>query len=291
MANRVDRTGPTAARRRLGAELRRLREALGISGEQAAAVLDGSQAKISRMESGITRPSVRDVRELLELYKTDGQTRDELLEIAAAASVRNRGWWKEYAAAFGIQVKQRVALEADASLILHFSPNMIPGGLQTAEYARAVFQNTGNQPTRENIDLAVAYRAARKEQVIQSSSRHHFLVTESTLRWRPADPEVQRIQLLTMANELSHLDMFTLRIIGDYPLDAILPAPDFTIYQFEDKAVPVVGYVEDSTGFHEVESSANIAYYDRVFRLMWERALSPGSSLEFIRKMAESITE
>lgn len=287
----TERTQPTAARRRLGAELRRLREAVGISGEQAAAVLDGSQAKISRMESGITRPSVRDVRELLELYRADADTRDELLEIAASASVRHRGWWKDYAAAFGMQVKQRIALESEASEIFHFSPNMIPGVLQTAEYARAVFQNTGNFPTRENIDLAVAYRAARKEQVLQNSAHNNLIITEAALRWMPADGSLQRLQLSSIIDELTSSDSFTVRVLADYPIDAVFPAPDFMIYTFEDVVVPAVGYVETSTGFYELENSVDIAYYDDMFRRMWKKALSPDGSLDFIRQIHDSIAE
>ncbi len=281
-------TRPTAARRRLGAKLRKLREAAGLSGEQAAAVLDGSQAKISRLESGVTRPGVPDVAALLDLYAVDAAEREELLELARAATSKGRSWWRDYVEAFGVQVRQRAALESEASAILHCCPFVIPGVVQIPEYTRMVFERTGHDVSRDNVDLAVSYQAARKKHVLTSLARYRILTTPAALRWSPSDGFDQSAQLRSLVAEISGDSCFELRVLTDYPVTGVLAPPDFSIFTFDDEAVPAAGYLELPTGFHALESSTEIAYYDGVFATLWNKALNQEDSIAYLRDAVDS---
>ncbi|MGH3545839.1 MAG: Scr1 family TA system antitoxin-like transcriptional regulator [Mycobacteriales bacterium] len=280
-------TRPTAARRRLGAQLRQLREAAGLSGEQAAVVLNGSQAKISRLEGGVTQPGVSDVAALLELYGTDARDREELLELARTAVSRGRSWWRDYVDAFGVQVRQRAALESDASAILHCCPFVIPGVLQLPEYTRAVFERTGHGVSRDNIELAVSYQRARKEHVVANLSHYRVLTTPAALRWRPFDGFDLSAQLGSLAAEVSSGSCFELRVLTDYPMNGVLAPPDVSIITFDDTAVPAAGYLELPTGFHALETSTEIAYYSEVFTVLWGKALDNESSMAYLRSAVE----
>lgn len=284
-------SGPTAARRRLGSQLRRLRESAGVSGEQAAAVLDGSQAKISRLESGVTRPSVADVRELLEYYRVDEAMKAELLRLARLAAERSRSWWRDYIDAFGVQIRQRAALESEASAILQCCPFIIPGLLQIPEYTQEVFRRTGHEVSRENIDLAVSYQAARKKHVLKNLSRYQILTTDSALRWRPVADFNLTNQLTEIVREIQGNPRLELRILAKYPLDGLLAQPDFSIFTFGDEAVPAAGYLEFPTGVQQLEQSAEVAYYNKVFATLWENSLSRDDSLKYLQDLVEKARE
>lgn len=278
-----------AARRRLGAELRRLREVAGLSGEQAAAHFGWSQAKISRMEAAVNRPTVRDVGDLLELYQAPREVCDELLQLAAVAATRETTWWNDYAGTLSIRTRQRTALEADATKIRHFSPHAVPGLLQTAEYARAVFQVSGVELTRDNIDLSVAFRAIRREFVMQNSPDYQVVVTEGALRWRPGSADVQRNQLRSLLDESQMGSRVMVRVATGYPWDGVYPQPDLTIYEFGDPGVPAIGYVETPTGYMEIERATELQYYQDHFRILEESALDARESARFIEGLLSEI--
>ncbi|NUS73096.1 MAG: helix-turn-helix domain-containing protein [Corynebacteriales bacterium] len=282
-------SSPMAARRRLGVELRRMRETAGFSGEQAAAGFGWSQAKISRMESAVTRPTVRDVRDLLEFYQADPVLRDELLTLAAVAATRSSAWWNDYAGAISVRSRQRIALEADASTILHLAVSVIPGLLQTAEYAREIFSCTGVEETRRNIDLGVAARATRKEFVMRQPPNFPVVITDGALRWRPGSGEVQRNQLRSLLEEAATTPTLSIRVLPQYPRDGMLPLSDFMIYKFADPDVPVVAYVETPTGHTEIEKRTDIEFYEDSFNALLNLTLAEDESLEYIQELVDNI--
>jgi transcriptional regulator with XRE-family HTH domain len=274
-----------AARRRLGTELRRLREASSFSGERAAAHFGWSQAKISRMEAAINRPTVRDVGDLLELYGTPPHERDELLALAAVAATREATWWTDYAGTISVRTRQRTALEAEAATLRHFQPNVIPGLLQTAEYARALFAISGVEETRMNIDLAVAFRAIRQEFVFQSTPSFQLVITGSALRWRPGSGALQKDQLHSLLEKCTKGSNVVLRVLDGYPRDSAYPQPDFTIYEFGQPSVPSVAYIEFPTGYTSTEDDRDIRYYQDTFQSLQESALDPDASIAYIEAL------
>ena len=127
------RPGPTVQRRRLGIELRRLREEAGKTIDEVAQVLECSDSKVSRIENGQVSATPRDVRDMLDFYGVDLQRRDALVEVTRTA--RQRGWWQAYRDA---PVMPLVGLEVVADRIHAYERWLLPGLLQTRDYARAM---------------------------------------------------------------------------------------------------------------------------------------------------------
>ena len=129
---------PTVRRRRLALELRRLREAARLTCEEVAEHLECSASKISRVETGRVSVSPRDVRDMLELYGVPDQQRDSLVQLARDS--RQKGWWHAYSDTIQPQFATYVGLESAASEIRVYEVNLIPGLLQTEEYARTIIK-------------------------------------------------------------------------------------------------------------------------------------------------------
>src|SRR2546421_6765924 len=127
------RASPTVRRRRLGLELRRLREAAGVTIDVVADRLECSSSKISRIETGHTGATPGDVRDMLAVYGVDGTAADELVQVAREA--RQKGWWHLYGT---VLTTAYVGLEAAASEIHAYEGQVVPGLLQVDDYARAM---------------------------------------------------------------------------------------------------------------------------------------------------------
>jgi transcriptional regulator with XRE-family HTH domain len=151
---------PTVRRRRLAAELRRLREAARMTCEEVAEHLECSASKISRVETGRSSVSPRDVRDMLEVYGVDAQQRDSLVQLARDS--RQKGWWHAYNDTLQPWFVTYVGLETAASEIRNFEVDLIPGLLQTADYARAVIRAGNINVTDEEIERGVALRMERQ---------------------------------------------------------------------------------------------------------------------------------
>ncbi|HXA61293.1 MAG TPA: Scr1 family TA system antitoxin-like transcriptional regulator, partial [Streptosporangiaceae bacterium] len=126
---------PTVRRRRLAAELRRLRERAGMKGEEAARLLTWSAAKVSRIETAKTLPKAVDVRKMLELYGKADALGEELLALAREAD--RKGWWEAYTNALPEEFDAFIGLEAEAETACQWENDVVPGILQTEAYARA----------------------------------------------------------------------------------------------------------------------------------------------------------
>src|SRR5215469_11471508 len=158
---------PSLRRRRLAAELRRLRDQSGLSTTDAAKKLGWQASRLSRIEtrqSGITAP---DLRKLLNAYGVEGEEyRAHLAELARR--VNERGWWQKYAGLIGTNYADLIGLEAEARTIRSYEQELVPGLLQTPEYAQAVFRV--GRPTDTNAELKrwVEVRIERQEVLVRS---------------------------------------------------------------------------------------------------------------------------
>ena len=147
---------PVVRRRELAALLRALRVAAGMTIEQVAERLLCSPSKVSRMETGSRSITMRDIRDLCDLYRVDDAQRDYLAELARES--RQQGWWQSY----DVPHSAFIGLEADASSIDTFEGAIVPGLLQTADYARAVIGGTMSPSNPEGIEQRVAVRLKRQ---------------------------------------------------------------------------------------------------------------------------------
>src|SRR6202142_3547093 len=151
---------PTVRRRRLAAELRTLRDAARFTCEDVAEHLECSASKISRVETGRVSVSPRDVRDMLELYGVDAQRRDSLVQLARES--RQKGWWHAYSDTVQSSFATYVGLEDAAAEIRAYEVNLIPGLLQTEDYARAVISAGNLTGTQDDVERRVALRMARQ---------------------------------------------------------------------------------------------------------------------------------
>ena len=188
---------PTA-RRKFGIELRSLREAAGLTIEGVADSAGISMSHLSRIERGqvgVRRPTLM---ALLQRYGADAETMDRLVATAAETTKRkNRDWWQPYATAISDKYATLMAFESEATSIRNFEPTVIPGLLQTEDYARAALQRGPARLTPDEIETRVEARRARQAVLTKDDPpRAWFIIDEAALRRPVGGPEVMRRQLL-----------------------------------------------------------------------------------------------
>jgi transcriptional regulator with XRE-family HTH domain len=272
---------PTVRRRELGALLRKLRTEKGLTVEQAAEQLMFSMSKLSRMETGHGAPSRRDIRDLCALYEvTDEAERKRMMNLAVEG--RQTGWWQSYDLN---QFADYVGLEADAVSVKVYQSILIPGLLQTPDYARAVNEAVIPQPDPERLEEQTEVRLRRQERLTQDPPlRFGVILDDAALHRVIGGPAVMKAQLRHLV-ELSQLPNVTLQVIP-FSVGAH-PAMDstFNVLEFAD-GVPGVVYVEGLVGWVYMKRSQDFERYVRVFERLCQIALPPRKSVEHIKKAA-----
>ncbi|MFC5746958.1 helix-turn-helix domain-containing protein [Actinomadura rugatobispora] len=276
---------PTVRGRRLARELRRLREAQGLTLQEVADRLDWSRATVSRLETGQTRPKPNDIADILDLYGVPSPARDALINLAREAG--QRGWWTAYADVF---TGSYVALEDEASQIRTWDPQLIHGLLQTEDYARSVITAGRMLPTPEDIERRIDARRARQALLEREQApRVHLIFDEGVLHRPIGGPEVMAEQLVQLGAMASR-PRITLQVL---PFDAKEHAGldgRFTILSFPDPADPDIAYVEGTMGDVYLESAEAIATHGDRFARITKAALSPEESAHLIAEAARRCT-
>jgi hypothetical protein len=240
--------GPTALRIMLGVHLRRLREQAQVSRTDAGWAIRGSESKISRLELGRVGFKVRDVDDLLTLYKLDDpEERERLLNLAREAN--NPGWWQRYDDLTPSWFHSYLGLEMAADLIRTFELQFVPGLLQTPDYARAAI-SLGRQDKplpRDELERLVTLRMSRQEVLTrQRPARLWAVVDEAVLRRPIGSKAILRGQLEYLL-EASRRHNVTLQII---PFDTggyTTTGGAFTLLRFNDSDLPDIVYIEHLT--------------------------------------------
>ena len=280
---------PTVRRRRLAAELRRLRGTRRAA--PIASALGWSAAKISRYELGRTSFPIDEVAKLLEFYGVPEPRRSNLLTLAEDAN--QRGWWEEYADSLAPEYMEFIGLEAEAESVIHWAITGVPGLLQTEEYARQVhvsYQHAVPIPPGF-IDRRVRVRMTRQEVLTtrQTPLRLSVVLDGSVLLRRIGNPELMRAQLLHMA-AMSERPNIELRIL---PLDkGFSPPPGpFLVFGFpaEDETAKLgdVVSIEGLTDNLQVEGEIDTYIYRLFFNTLIEASLSPDESRHLLLRTAQ----
>ena len=275
---------PTVRRKRLGIELRRLREQASLSCETVGQRLDCSGTRISRMETG--RISVRpgDVRELLAVYGVTGDRADALVELAREA--RRKGWWHRFGPVTPSWLEPYLGLEAEAARLRDFQSMVLPGLLQTEDYARAILRAAPGVGPGDDIDQQVALRMERQAVLDGSAPPELGLVlSEGVLRVQVGGPGVMRAQLGKLA-EVAGRGAVTLQVLPAGAAAHVHPISPFTILDFPDPADPSVVYTEHLTGSLLLEDPDEVRLYRMVFDRLCAEALDPGQSIDLIAQLA-----
>ena len=273
----VHATGsPTVRRRELGALLKALRSAKGWTAEQVADRLLVSTSKVSRLETGQRGASTRDINDLCDLYEVDDEQRQHLLELASEG--KQRAWWQPLALPYSTYV----GLEAEAKFISDYGLGIMPGLLQTADYARAVVRAAVPKWVPEVVEQRVQGRMTRQQR-LHSGNAPHFeaVVDESVLHRVVGSPAIMQGQLERLL-ELSNRPNVTLRVI---PYEAgALPAGNnkFIILGFALPTVPDVVFIEGLTGDLYLEDPRDVEIYNLTFRTLVQLAASPDETREII---------
>lgn len=283
----AERRAPSVRSRQLAAELRRLRDDLGLTGDQAAAQLGWSPAKVSRIETARTMVTPTDLQAMLDLYEVSGQYRDRLTELGRAA--RQRGWWDAYADMLGPEYATLIALEADAEMIRWYAAQIVPGLLQTEDYARQIIRSTLLISPPGEIERKVRVRMSR-QRVLHADSPLHLSVVldEAALRRVVGGAELMHEQLshLLHASGQPNVDLRVLpSTAGAHP--AVMG--EFTILQFPEMAAPDVVFLENMTSNLYVEREAEVFLYTLAFDRLTTLALGPEDSAAFISGLADAL--
>jgi transcriptional regulator with XRE-family HTH domain len=278
----TERRSPTIRRRRLGAELRRRREAAGVTIDGVAAKLECSASKISRIETGHTSATPRDVRDMLEIYGVVGAESDELVQISREA--RQKGWWHPYST---VLTGAYVGLEAAAESVRAYEQQVVPGILQTEDYAKAMIRAARPDITLDEVDRRVTVRLARQSLLHQDDPLDVWIVLDESVVSRPVGgDEVMRAQLERLV-EAADLPNVTLQILpfeagGHAGMDGT-----FAILDFPEPSDPDVVYAENATGGLFLEKSDELRKYVFIFDHIRAAALRPEESVAYIAKLAK----
>lgn len=277
---------PTVRRRRLGQELRRLREDRGMTAEEVADRLLVSQSKISRLENGRRSISPRDVRDLCGVYEVqDRKLVDSLMQMARES--RQQGWWHAFAE-LSPSYSVYIGLETDASSLRVYEPQVVPGLLQTQAYATAVIAGALPEITDEEMASRVQVRLRRQQRIWDERNplRLWAVVDESALRRTVGGPAVMAEQLRTLA-ESSRLPHVTLQVMpfaaGAHPG----VNGQYTIMEFPEASDSTVIYFEGGTSDLYLEKPHDVQHYSVIYEHLRAQALSPQQTREFMVKIAD----
>ena len=270
-------------RRQLGAELRSLRNGADLTMEHAAAVLDCARSRIGHIENG--RNSIRkpELKVLLDLYGASDEDQANLEELRQQAS--KRGWSSTYR--LPSWLKRYVEMETDAATMHSFESELIPGLLQTEEYARRVHLVAAHLIKPDELDRLVAARTRRQSRLTDDEAPLDFfaVVSEAAFRRAHGDSEIGPAQLARVI-ELARRPNVTLHVL---PYAAGLHpsmSGSFAVLTFDSEVAPPFGYQEHAIGGHVVDDQKVIRRMMDLWELLRNQALSAGDSLDWLSELS-----
>lgn len=264
------RTSPSERQQRLGAELRKLRVRARMSGDAAAELIGAERTRISHIESGRVDVPRNGLYKLLRAYSCpSGVYFDSLMEMALASG---KGWWDEFSDTIGPAARNLAELESRSTVLRTHEPMLIPGMLQTEEYARAVLGATEGDPQR--ADRYAQFRLARQRVLTADPAvRYRAVIHEAALHTRVGGPSVMRRQLLRLI-EVSRLTSVTVQV---YPFEAgnyAAHTQSFVIYGATTPELDTV-YLEHPTKSLFLRAGDQLGEYAKMFERLSDLALAP----------------
>ena len=273
---------PTVRQRELGARLRRLRNEQRLTVEEVAEKLLCSATKISRIETATRKPTLRDVRDLSQLYGLTPADTDELMNLARQA--REPGWWTQYD---DLDLEPYIGLEQNAASITCFTMYHAPALLQTGEYAQAMIKGVAPRIDPSVLDQRVEARLRRQQRLEQDSPpRYRAIVDEAVLHRQVGGPAVMQAQLGRFL-EFERAGKVTIQVV---PFDSgAHGAQDssFVFLEFEEPPLSPVVFVEGLVRNSYHDRKSEVDRYREALEYLRDFALSPRDSvlrIEQIRK-------
>lgn len=281
-------TGPTVRRRRLGTELRRLRESAGYKLEEVAGLLGVAPSTLSRIETGKAPTKSVYLSHLLEMYQVvDAGQRQVLVDMAREG--HRKGWWAAYDDVLPSGLGVYVGLEAEASGLRSYEISVVHGLLQTTDYARAVLRASAPRHTADQIERLVALRMERQRRLDDDPPLDLWVIhDEAVIRRAVGGAAVMRRQLAHLL-AVAGLPGVTLQVL---PFDSGAHAGHdgpFSIVEFRDRSDSEVVYVESAAGPLYLEKERDVRANAEVFDRLRAAALPPDPSLDLISTAAQEL--
>jgi transcriptional regulator with XRE-family HTH domain len=279
---------PTIRRRRLGAALRRLREASGLSLHAVAEELGWSTSKISRIESAKIAVTPADVHALLGVLDAPSDEVDMLVSLASEH--RQSGWWRQYAEVLPPWFEGYLSLESEAARLLTYESEVVPGLLQTEHYATEILRQSSYTQLPDEAARAAELRRARQVRLTDPDPLYlDVVINESALRRMVAGPDVMGAQL-TRLLEASQLPHIALRVLpfaaGAHPgVDG-----SFTVLEFADPSNPRIVYLDRLTNSEYLDNLHDVAAYRHAHQQLRNAAASLSDSQEIITQLLRELT-
>jgi transcriptional regulator with XRE-family HTH domain len=276
--------GPTVLRILLGRQLRELREASGLTREQAGYAIRGSESKISRMELGRVGFKERDVADLLTLYGVkDEEERAALITLARQAN--NPGWWHRFGDVLPAWFQAYLGLEASAALIRTYEVQFVPGLLQTSGYARAVIALGHLDAPVSEIEHRVTLRMERQRLLARPDPPLLWAVVDEAALRRPfGGREVMRAQIEFLI-EQTRLPHVRLQVI---PFDVgghAAAGGAYTILRFPEKDLPDIVYAEQLTSAFYLDKRDDVDHYAEAMERLCLEAEPPTRTAEILSEI------
>jgi transcriptional regulator with XRE-family HTH domain len=274
-------TSPTVRRRRIARELRNLRERAGLTLEQAAKQLDMSRANLSRIENAQIGVKPRDVRAALALYKVTGDDAEALIDIARGA--QQRGWWQNYNDVLPAWFEFYVGLEAEAADIKTYEPEIVPGLLQTRDYAHAMYLMIADP---NEVDRKVTVRMERQTILRRDNPATLSAILNEAVLLRPVGgARVMREQLDYLV-EVAKLPNVTVQVLpfsaGGHPS---MNGP-YVILGYAEPSDEAFVYLDNLTNGQALEETEHVEGYSMVHEKLRGMSLDPDESIKRIRTVA-----
>jgi len=285
LGRRLSDVASPTARRKLGIELKGLREAAGLNIDQAASAAGISDSHLSRIERGRVGVRPLTLKALLQNYGADAEVTDRLAKTAADTTKRgDRGWWQPYAAAISEKYASLIAFESEATSIKAFGSMVVPGLLQTEDYARALLQRGPVRLKADEIDTRVAVRTSRQAILDQSDPPSTWVILdEGVIRRMVGGAEVMRRQIHHLVDIAArpNVDLQVIPYSAGAHAGTLGPLVILGFPEGDD-----VVYCETYAGDLYPEA---VASYGDVFNRLAQDALSADSSAELLRTAAEGM--
>ena len=282
-------TSPVVARRRLRAELRRERLDVGLTQEQVAAAMDWSLSKLIRIENGTVGISMNDLKAILAHYKiTDEAHTAELIALSRVA--RERSWWNAYRET-SPRLVQLIEYESASFIIRNFQPMLIPGLLQTKEYATTTIRSLRPEALAQDVSTAVDLRMKRQQLLRQPEMPlMFFIMDEAAVRRLVGGQEAMRRQIQRLLDE-SDKPTVTIEVVpfsaGAHPG---MQGP-FMLFEFPDAGDDDALYLEGpSESKWNRDDSEEISSFRERFEVLRELSLGPQRSVDLLRRLLGELT-
>jgi transcriptional regulator with XRE-family HTH domain len=275
---------PTLRRRRLGAELRHLRELASLTIEDVAKALECSDSKISRIETGQVSATPRDVRDMLHLYGVS-EDQEEIL-VQAAREARQKAWWQAYSDTLIVPL---VGLETAATSIRAYEAMVVPGLFQTRDYAAAVIRAHRPDLSPDQVERWVEFRIARQALLTRDGPPAlQAVIDEAALR-RPVGSLGQMRKQLHHLTELAAVPTVEVRILPFAAGEHGGMSGAFTIFGFDDPIEPDVVYLEQTASSLYIDGSEEVRRYTLAFENLRAAALTADASTAHLAALVNEL--